>query len=304
MPETTITIDRDQRDGLYELVRNHLGSIEDFWIALERTRDFAKAEQLGLEFSEDFRLLQDIGWDERDERETFDLTMPTHDLMELLKRLLGEAVKILVGSGSSEAQSRRDDADTDRRFQLGYETCETVLAELAVDGVCEGHGLGRHPSGRVPCMIAGRRSRTVRRDLSTGTLVDVEMAQIGGPPVSPEELLERYGPGLPSDYRPREKGVFGIAEFFHVSGRRFIVVDGYLETVAWILKGGHPLRQVAMRPEDQREKYLAIASLAEEVDRLGANELVFTTEAWEALAVGPDDERAEYVPASARTAPS
>jgi hypothetical protein len=130
MPETTITIDRDQRGGLYELVRNHLGSIEDFWIALERTRDFAKAEQLGLEFSEDFRLLQDIGWDEHDERGTFDLTMPVHDLTELLKRLHGEAVKILVGSGSSEAQSRRDDADTDRRFQLGYETCEKVLAEL------------------------------------------------------------------------------------------------------------------------------------------------------------------------------
>lgn len=130
MPETTITIGRDQRGGLYELVRNHLGSIEDFWIALERTRDFAKAEQLGLEFSEDFRLLQDIGWDEHDGRETFDLTMPVHDLMELLKRLHGEAVKILVGSGSSEAQSRRDDADTDRRFQLGYEACEKVLSEL------------------------------------------------------------------------------------------------------------------------------------------------------------------------------
>ncbi len=130
MPDTTITIDRDQRDGLYELVRNHLGSIEDFWIALERTKDFAKAEALSLEFAEDFRLLKDIGWDERDERETFDLTMPAHDLMELLKRLHDEAVKILVGSGSSENRSRREDADTDRRFQLGYETCEKVLADL------------------------------------------------------------------------------------------------------------------------------------------------------------------------------
>ena len=130
MPETTTTIDREQREGLYELVRNHLGSIEDFWIALERTRDFAKAEQLGLEFSEDFRLLRDIGWDERDERETFDLTMPAHDLMELLKRLHGEAAKTLVGSGGSEARSRREDADTDRRLQLGHETCQWVLAEL------------------------------------------------------------------------------------------------------------------------------------------------------------------------------
>jgi hypothetical protein len=56
--------------------------------------------------------------------------MPAHDLMELLKRLHGEAVKILVGSGGSEARSRREDADTDQRFQLGYETCERVLADL------------------------------------------------------------------------------------------------------------------------------------------------------------------------------
>lgn len=130
MPDTTITIDRDQRGGLYELIRNHLGSIEDFWIALERIRDYAKVEQLALEFSEDFRLLKDIGWDEHDERETFDLTMPVLDLMELLKRLHGEAVQVLVGSGGSEARSRRDDADTDRRFLIGYETCQAVLAEL------------------------------------------------------------------------------------------------------------------------------------------------------------------------------
>jgi hypothetical protein len=87
VPAITTTIDRDQREGLYELVRNHLGSIEDFWVALERTKDFAKAERLGLEFGEDFRLLQDIGWSEYDVRESYLLTMPPHDLMELLKRL-------------------------------------------------------------------------------------------------------------------------------------------------------------------------------------------------------------------------
>lgn len=70
MPGTTTTIDRNQRKGLYELVRNHLGSIEDFFVALERTKDFARAEQLAVEFAEDFRLLHDIGWAERDERET------------------------------------------------------------------------------------------------------------------------------------------------------------------------------------------------------------------------------------------
>lgn len=73
--------------------------------------------------------MQDIGWGEKDERETFDLTMPEHDLMELLQRLQGEAVKVLVESGT-EAQSRREDAETDQRFQVGYEVCNKLLAEL------------------------------------------------------------------------------------------------------------------------------------------------------------------------------
>ncbi len=129
MPGTVTTIDREQREGLYELIRNHLGSIEDFFVALERTKDFAKAERLGLEFAEDFRLLQDIGWGEKDERETFELTMPAHDLMELLQRLHTEALPVLVETGA-EAESTRDDAETDRRFQLGYEVCNKLLDDL------------------------------------------------------------------------------------------------------------------------------------------------------------------------------
>jgi hypothetical protein len=129
VPAITTTIDRGQREGFYELVRNHLGSIEDFWVALERTKDFAKAEQMGLELAEDFRLLQDLGWGEKDERETFDLTMPVHDLAELLGRLHREAFEVLTESGA-EAEASREDATTGRRFQLGYQACEAVLAEL------------------------------------------------------------------------------------------------------------------------------------------------------------------------------
>jgi len=149
VPSTTITINSDQRDGLYELARNHLGSVGDLFDALERTKDFGKAEQLAVEFTEDFRLLHDIGWGEKDERETFDLTMPAADLMELLTRLHGEAVQVLVESGS-ETQSSREDADTDRRLQLGYETCNKLLA--ALDPRDEDRGR----AGR----LASRRSRS------------------------------------------------------------------------------------------------------------------------------------------------
>jgi hypothetical protein len=73
---TTATIDRDQRDGMYEVVRNHLGAIGDLWIALEENKDFATAERLAKEFGQDFRLLADIGWRPEEERRAFELTMP------------------------------------------------------------------------------------------------------------------------------------------------------------------------------------------------------------------------------------
>jgi len=125
VPATTITIDSEQRDGLYELVRNHLGSVGDLFDALERDKDFATAERLGLEFAEDIRLMQDLGWGEDAGREGVELTMPPHDLMETLQRLHGEAGLVLAG-----AEESPEDVETNKRFQQGYEACEKVLASL------------------------------------------------------------------------------------------------------------------------------------------------------------------------------
>ena len=125
MPDTTITINREQRDGLYELIRNHLGSVSDLWDALEREKDFAKAEELGQELAEDLRLMKDLGWGEDDGRDGVELTMPPFDLMELLDRLRGEAGSVLEGREESA-----EDAETDRLFRQGREACERLLVDL------------------------------------------------------------------------------------------------------------------------------------------------------------------------------
>jgi hypothetical protein len=127
VPTTTIT--QDQRNGLYELVRNHLAGIEDIWTTLEQNKDFATAERLGIEFGEDIRLLQDLGWTPTDSRQAVDLTMPTHNLIELLQRLHGDAKQLLVES-PSERKSREEDEQVNERFQLGLDACEKVLADL------------------------------------------------------------------------------------------------------------------------------------------------------------------------------
>lgn len=74
--------------------------------ALERDKDFATAARLGLEFGEDFELLEEIGWGEDEGRESFELTMPVHDLTELLKRLHDEAEQVLQGRGPSDRPER------------------------------------------------------------------------------------------------------------------------------------------------------------------------------------------------------
>lgn len=128
MPTTT-TITKAQRDGIYELVCNHLYGIEDLWIALGRSRDYATAERLGIEFGEDFRLLGDIGWDPNDGREAFELTIPPHDLAETLKRLHNEAERLLAES-PTERQSRTEDEATNKRLWSGLNTCSALLVAI------------------------------------------------------------------------------------------------------------------------------------------------------------------------------
>lgn len=133
MPSTTAKIDRDQRDGLYELTRNHLGSIGDLWHALEDEEDYVKAEALGLEFEEDFRLLRDIGWTREEYRSQFALTMPTQELRVMLLRLHGEAEVILTGS-AAEREAKAKDAEVAERFRRGHRACKDLLAELSPAG--------------------------------------------------------------------------------------------------------------------------------------------------------------------------
>ena len=125
----TATITKAQRDGIYELVCNHLYSIDDLWTALGRSRDYVTAERLGIEFGEDFRLLADIGWRPDEDRAEFELTIPSHDLAETLKRLHGEAEKLLTES-PHERREREEDEETNRRFQTGLDGCEAVLIAL------------------------------------------------------------------------------------------------------------------------------------------------------------------------------
>ena len=133
MPNSTATINKDQRDGLYALVRNHLGGLSDVFVEMEQRKDFDAAERLGQEFAADFRLLEDIGWRPDDGRESVALTMPLEELSGLFQRLQDEAERLLTES-PTERSSREEDEATNQRFRLGLDACEDVLAGLDREG--------------------------------------------------------------------------------------------------------------------------------------------------------------------------
>jgi hypothetical protein len=127
-PEATATIDRERRNAHYELVLDHLSGIGDFWIAIEE-KDFAKAERLGIEFGEDFRPLDDIGWEPGHGLANVSLTIPPHDLIELLQRLHGEAGCVLEGSACARLLEKEEES-AKQRYQRAKTTCEQLIEQL------------------------------------------------------------------------------------------------------------------------------------------------------------------------------
>jgi hypothetical protein len=164
---------------------------------------------------------------------------------------------------------------------------------LSTEGPCGGGPSTPHPSGRMPCMVASRESRTARRDLQSGAPVEMGIRPLDGPAVSKEEVEARYGSPAALEGLSQSASVFDLGHAFHEWGRKVLLADGYHSTFAWLLTADKRLVHIALYPEDHREKYLGIEQVALEADRLGAEDLIFTTEVWEAPAVKPDDPRAE-----------
>lgn len=128
MPRPTLKILASQREALYEQVRTHLGALNDVWIAMECNKDYDTAERLAIEFAEDFRLMEDLGWNPVDERDRVELTMAPHDLMEVARRLRDEA-KGGLADARAERQATAEEKAVEE-FESAGNACEEILRML------------------------------------------------------------------------------------------------------------------------------------------------------------------------------
>lgn len=128
MSATTLTISGGERDALHGLMLHRLFVLGEEPIELARTEGVS-IEQLGEEFGEDLRLMQDLGWLFESDSETVELSMPADELVRTLKRLRRDARR----APCEERREREPDESDDerwRRFRRGVEVCEALLARL------------------------------------------------------------------------------------------------------------------------------------------------------------------------------
>jgi hypothetical protein len=222
-------------------------------------------------------------------------------LAELPDRIRDQAVLVVERRWTVPELADRELLDT-----LAH--CYSVLAELVGEahermGVRmqtfggEEHGARHdrrpHPSGRLPCMLSTADARTAYWHLGERTLMHhvTRTVERAGPDAL-EQAADRYGigggqHGLMPGLSPRRR-----AAAMHSLGKRILEVDGFHRTIAWLYFDDNQIAMLVLDPEDHQDKVVKIRRLAQEVERTGADTVLFTTEAWSALEVDSDDPRA------------
>jgi hypothetical protein len=119
------TISAEERDALYEQVSLHLSGIEAVWFAI-KAKDYATADRIGREFSDDLLLvLDDLGWGEHSAEGIALRTQP-----EVLRRVL-ERLRRVAAEQRKLAEEERAEAEREAdRNDLVAAVCERVLAGL------------------------------------------------------------------------------------------------------------------------------------------------------------------------------
>jgi hypothetical protein len=121
----SLTITAAQRDALYDQILDRLSGIGDIELAIQ-AENYAAAERLGREYSDDLRLLlDDLGFGDGN-GEPVELTAPPEVLRRVLPRL-----RELANSHTASLEPEWIEArEITERNRLVSEACEAVLAGL------------------------------------------------------------------------------------------------------------------------------------------------------------------------------
>jgi hypothetical protein len=118
----------EERDALYDQILSHLSSLDDLRMALE-AEDYDRAERLGVEFGDDFRLLEDLGWGPPTSC-TVQLTMSPEQLHRVFTRLHSDAEGLRQDEEREKAEIENETRDQRQRATRITEACNRVLSAV------------------------------------------------------------------------------------------------------------------------------------------------------------------------------
>jgi hypothetical protein len=145
-----------------------------------------------------------------------------------------------------------------------------------------------HPAGKLPCMAVHAAARTVHWSLGDDMLLSVEETNV--PRGDTDSSRERYK-HLIMPSIDETAGFLDRAEAFHSSGKQMLANDGYHVPIALFISD-RKLEIASFVQEDQQSKDMMMEEVARLVDRYGATELIFSTEAWLARQLPPMEPHA------------
>jgi hypothetical protein len=198
--------------------------------------------------------------------------LPGEEVLEVLAHCWGALARVVAAGHQARGQN--------------METCG-----LTAESACGAEVLPAHPTGRWRCMVASREARTRRRNLATGAPHEIEIVARQAPRDFDEDAARDHYGLQEWEPSPADADLTTKAASLHRFARNVLVADRYHLTIAWLLREGANVDQSVLLPEDQQDKTMMAHRLAVEADRLGADGLILTTEAWLAPLVERDDPR-------------
>ena len=147
MTPSTIGIGPKERDTLHWLMCRRLFILGQDPPGLA-CKEGVSSDELAVEFGEDLRLMEDLGWEVEGDSAAVDLTMPAESLARTLKRLRRDARRA-PHEEPHELEPKGSDPDRWERFRQAVDVCEELLDLLDLP-----HRRGDPGPVSAPCPLA------------------------------------------------------------------------------------------------------------------------------------------------------
>jgi len=143
----------------------------------------------------------------------------------------------------------------------------------------------------MPCMIGHGDARSLVVSLTDGRPIQFERVQREVSASDAGTAKERYGDVHKGMFGPPGSSEEEIAASMFDTARKVFLIDGYHTSVSFLFNQGKLVRLMHHEPEDQRDKYLFMRELANEVIRVGADAVMAISESW----IAPADPKQPYM---------